>query len=76
MPCYNLFNHCPEDKIKLKFAWMPLTDINGKTFWLKRYWQFGGWWEFGFFALRGTKQQFSNKQQFWDCIKWRVTPVC
>lgn len=75
MPCYNLFNSCPEDKMKLKFAWSPLSDMDGNTIWLKRYWQFGERWEFGFFVLRGKKQQFPDKQSFWDYIKYRVASV-
>lgn len=75
MPCYKLFNKCPEQDIRIRFAWMPLTDMDGNTIWLQRYWEFGEWWEFGFFVLRGKKKQFPTKQLFWDYIKYRVASM-
>lgn len=75
MPCYNLFNNCDDKYIKLRFAWLPLTDLDGSTIWLQSYWEFGEWWEFGFFVLRGSKKQFPTKQSFWDCIKYRVASM-
>lgn len=76
MPCFaSEFNNCEGRDIRLRFAWLPITDIDGNSIWLRRYWEYGEWWEFGFYVLRAPKRKFLTKQSFWDYIKYRVASM-
>lgn len=76
MPCFaSEFNNCEGRDIQLRVAWLPITDIDGNTIWLRRYWEYGEWWKFGFYVLRAPKRKFLTKQSFWDYIKYRVASM-
>lgn len=76
MPCYKYNIECPKYEIKLKFAFRPVTDMNGNTIWLKRYWEYGSGFSLGFFVLRGLKRTYEDKLSFWDAVVSRISGIC
>ena len=73
MPC-SMLGTCKFDEktIHLRFAWLPLTDMNGQSIWLERYWEYGARCQVGFFVLRGRRKEYHSKDSFWRCIRCRL----
>ena len=77
MPTYSsspLFDTI-DNNIKYKFAYFPTLDMNGKSLWLKHYWEYADWCEVGFFVLRGPVKDYATKLAFWNSIRFRIPNI-